>query len=373
MAKGENIFLRKDGRFEGRYAKGRDSNGKLIYGFCYGRTYEEAKEKVCRARKKIGNIGAPPMHQGRTFACYCNKWLAVNSNRLKASSHAKYRADIKNHIMPFFGGILPDDITSEEVDDFTQTLLCEKHLSAKTVRNILALFHSIFLYTKKRAGKNIPEIEIIYPREHRKNIRVLDKAEEETLVLFLAEEMDLCKFGVYMALRTGLRIGELCALRWNDISTKACTISIIHTAQRIKKADIEDYAKTEMVIGTPKSESSCRTIPLMPDLAALCMRFKTKDPEAFILTGTRQCMDPRKLQRRLKSYTEKCQIQEVHFHTLRHTFATRCIEVGFDVKTLSEILGHSNISITLNQYVHPSLERKRENMSHLKTVIRLSV
>lgn len=215
----------------------------------------------------------------------------------------------------------------------------------------------------------MPELEIIYPRERRKTVRVLDAQEEETLTLFLAEEMDLCKFGVYLALRTGLRIGEVCALRWSDISLRAHTLSICQTAQRIRRLDKGEHTRTELVIGEPKTDSSYRTIPLMPDLAALCRRFYPQNPDAYVLTGTGRCMDPRKLQRRLKEYTNRCRITEVHFHTLRHTFATRCIEAGFDAKTLSEILGHSDISITLNQYVHPNLEQKRENMSRLKTMI----
>ncbi len=304
-----------------------------------------------------------------TFAEYCDSWLIMSGTRLKESSLAKYCADIENHIKPFFGTELPCQITSEKVDCFTQVLHYEKKLSSKTVRDILSLFHSIFKYIRNRGYQKLQEPEIIYPKRPRKTVRILDEKEEKVLVLFLANEMDRCKFGVYMALRTGLRVGEVCALRWKDISFKACTISICHTVQRIRRPDKESYTKTQIILGEPKSESSCRTIPLMPDIAVLCSRFYSEDPEAFILTGTGRCMEPRTLQRRLKAYAEECHIEEIHFHTLRHTFATRCIEVGFDVKSLSEILGHSNTSITLNQYVHPSLEQKREQMSRLKTTL----
>ena len=150
---------------------------------------------------------------------------------------------------------------------------------------------------------------------------------------------------------------------------EALNISVNHTVQRIRDLDEETYRKTKVIVGTPKSDSSRRTIPLMPDIAALCRMFDCGNPRAFVLTGTGECMEPRKLQRYLKLYLEECGIPEAHFHTLRHTFATRCVEVGFDVKTLSEILGHANISITMNQYVHPDLERKRENMSRLKNII----
>ena len=368
MANRENVFLRKDGRFEARYRKGRDNNGKLIYGFCYGKTYEEAREKARRLQEVSETFQGLEEQREPTFTYYCNNWLISNRRRLKESSSAKYLSDIKNHIIPFFGKKLPWEITSEETDLFIQMLLYEKKLSPKTIRNILALFHSVFVYAGRRSGRKLPDLEIIYPRQQKKNMRVLDEQEEKKLIRFLAAEMDLCKFGVYLALRTGLRIGEVCALRWQDISLETHTISISRTAQRIQCQDSGDESRTKVMVGAPKTESSCRLIPLMPDLEALYARFVPKDSGTFVLTGTRQCMEPRKLQRRLKNYMVKCQIPSVHFHTLRHTFATRCIEAGFDVKTLSEILGHSNISITLNQYVHPSMEQKRENMSRLKTV-----
>ena len=389
MARGENVFKRKDGRYEARYIKGRRADGRPLYGFCYGRTYEEAKDKADRAREEIGQAKKPEAGQRPDMACFCDRWLSANSARLKPSSRAKYRTDIENHIKPFFGEKLPGEILPEEIDGFTQSLLTGKGLSPKTVRSILTLFHSILSYTGKRSGGKLPDMEITYPKSFRKNTRVLDEKEESALVQLLAQEMDACKFGVYLALRTGMRIGEICALRWCDISFEAAAISVCHTALRLPRGNVcqadpdrpsaaagDDggvlaLSRTELVIGTPKSESSLRLIPLMPDIATLCERFRPEEPEAFLLTGTDRCMDPRKLQRHLKKYLEECGIPEAHFHTLRHTFATRCVEAGFDVKTLSEILGHSNIGITMNLYVHPNLDLKRENMNRLKSLFPL--
>ena len=389
MARGENVFQRKDGRYEARYIKGRRADGRPLYGFCYGRTYEEAKDKADRAREEIGQAKKPEAGQRPDMACYCDRWLSANSARLKPSSRAKYRTDIENHIKPFFGDKLPGEILPEEIDGFTRSLLTGKGLSPKTVRSILTLFHSILSYTGKRSGGKLPDVEITYPKSFRKNTRVLDEKEETALVQLLAREMDACKFGVYLALRTGMRIGEICALRWCDISFEAAAISVCHTALRLPRGNAcqadpdrpsaaagDDggalaLSRTELVIGTPKSESSLRLIPLMPDIATLCERFRPEEPEAFLLTGTDRCMDPRKLQRHLKKYLEECGIPEAHFHTLRHTFATRCVEAGFDVKTLSEILGHSNIGITMNLYVHPNLDLKRENMNRLKSLFPL--
>ena len=309
--------------------------------------------------------------EAHTFTDYCESWLTVKSSRLKASSFAKYRAEIENHIKPYFKNKHPCEITAEEIDAFTRMLLYEKGLSTKTVRAVLTLFRSVFAYAEKRTGQKLPRLEVVYPKEYKRTARVLDEKEEETLVKFLAREINPDKVGIYLSLRTGMRIGEVCALRWRDISFASNTISICNTVQRIKSFEEGLPAKTQISIGSPKSESSFRKIPLMPDIAQLCMRFYKGRPETFVLTGTEQCMEPRKLQRRLKKYTDACKLKEVHFHTLRHTFATRCIEVGFDVKTLSEILGHSNVSITLNQYVHPNMDLKRENMSRLKEGIQL--
>lgn len=369
MAKKENIHLRKDGRYEARYAKGRDASGKLIYGFCYGRTMEEAREKAAAARKKHSETGKADNGPKGSFAYYCDSWLAANRHCLKASSFAKYRTDMCNHLKPYFGARYPGEITPDLVDEFTQMMLHDKKLSPKTVCDLLTLFQSVFSYIEKRSEQKLRKPEITYPKNRKKITRVLDEREESALMSYLAEDMDLCKFGVYMALRTGMRIGEICALRWCNISLQTATISVCQTVQRIKCMDAGGKSKTALVLGTPKSDSSYREIPLMPDIEALCSRFAPAHSAAFVLTGTEQCMDPRKLQRRLQGYLKECSISEVHFHTLRHTFATRCVEVGFDVKTLSEILGHSNISITLNKYVHPNLNLKRENMNRLKSVI----
>lgn len=127
-------------------------------------------------------------------------------------------------------------------------------------------------------------------------------------------------------------------------------------------------AKTKIVIGSPKSDTSIRTIPISDYAAELCREMNPKSPAAFILTGTSDYMEPRTLQYRMERYTETCGLEGVHFHTLRHTFATRCVEVGFEIKSLSEILGHSNTTITLDRYVHSSMDLKRDNMNKLSAV-----
>ena len=171
-----------------------------------------------------------------------------------------------------------------------------------------------------------------------------------------------------MTLCTGLRIGEICALKWKDISIENKALRVSATVQRIKDLDGTPENKTKLLISDPKTYSSSRVIPLTEYTAALCMRYKAEDPEAYILTGTRTLMEPRMMQYRIKKYTAECGLAGVHFHTLRHTFATRCVEVGFELKSLSEILGHASPKITLERYVHTSMEMKRENMDKLTVI-----
>ena len=178
-----------------------------------------------------------------------------------------------------------------------------------------------------------------------------------------------------MLFRSGLRVGEICALRWSDISLSHRTISVRQTMQRLKDTEnVEntesqesgENRKTKILISAPKSNTSVRVIPLNRELTELCRKWKPLNPKAYVLTGEeKRYMEPRTLQYRMERYTKACGLEGVHFHTLRHSFATRCVEAGFEMKSLSEILGHSSPRITLERYVHSSLELKRENMDRL--------
>ena len=369
MAKGENIFKRKDGRWEARYVKGHQPSGKIKYGFCYGRSYKEAKEKVTKLRSAAAAAdktlkSSPKRH----FSFFCDEWLKITKNRVKAATYVKYGSILENHIKPMLGTCHPGVLSTAMIEDFSGALLHEKQLSPKTVRDILTCLRAVIRYTAKQFPGLLPPVDIVYPKEMPKEMRVLSPAEQKRLMEYLLADMDACKFGVLLALLTGLRIGEICALRWDDIDLKDKTIHVHATMQRLKDTAGGEGGKTKIVIGSPKSDKSVRTIPMTEQAALLCMRMQTKSRAAFVLTGTERHMEPRTLQYRLKKYTAACKLEGVHFHTLRHTFATRAVEVGFEIKTLSEILGHSTTTVTLDRYVHSSLELKRANMCKLDAV-----
>lgn len=369
MAKGENIFKRKDGRWEARYIKGYELSGKIKYGFCYGKTYKEAKEKVTKCKAAMVTGQPIPKANGKhRFAFYCDEWLNASKGKLKESTAVKYSSMLEKHIKPKLGGCFPLGLTSGLIDNFRDELLFEEELSPKTVKDVLVLLRTILRYTAKQFPNSFPQIDITYPRESKKEMRVLTIDEQKKFVSYLLDEMDECKFGILLSLFTGMRIGELCALRWENISLKDNTIKITSTMQRLQNTNADAESKTRIIVGAPKSEMSQRTIPLTEQAAELCGRMNPQSKAAYVLTGTDKFMEPRTLQYRLEKYTRDCGLEGVHFHTLRHTFATRCVEVGFEIKSLSEILGHASTTITLDRYVHASIDLKRDNMNKLATV-----
>lgn len=364
--KGENIFKRKDGRWEARYVKKREISGEIIYGFCYGKSYKDVKEKVSKFKKfEMSTEPVSPNSGRRRFGFFCEEWLKSCHGQLKDSTCERYRTAVENHIKAKLGGCFPANITSETVAAFTAELLADG-LSPKTVKDILIVLRLILKYTAKQFQYGLPEVEIIYPKEHKKEARVLSFSEQETFISYLAEDLDCCKFGILLAMFTGLRIGELCALKWGNISLRERTIKVNATMQRLKNDG--SGGKTKVVTGSPKSDLSYRIIPLSDTAVKLCKKMEVHDQSAYILTGSSDFMEPRTLQYRMKKYTKDCGLEGVHFHTLRHTFATRCVEVGFEIKCLSEILGHATTTITMERYVHSSLKLKRENMQKLTAI-----
>ena len=186
------------------------------------------------------------------------------------------------------------------------------------------------------------------------------KAEQGRLFDYIYHRQDKYTVAVLLCLYTGLRLGELCALQWTDFDLENLTLSIKRTVQRVA---VPGYmTKTVLMITNPKSESSERIIPLTAQIVKLLIQLKENTPYVF---GGEKPLDPRTMQYRFKKILKEAEIEEKHFHLLRHTFATNCVENRMDVKTLSEILGHSDVKITLNRYVHPTMELKRKQLEML--------
>ncbi|WP_368304907.1 site-specific integrase [Mediterraneibacter gnavus] len=205
-------------------------------------------------------------------------------------------------------------------------------------------------------------------RQDIKPMRVLNKAEQRQLCEYILKRPEACSIGILVCMFTGLRIGEICALRWEDISFSDQSIYIHHTLQRIQMHRGHG-AKTEVIVTTPKSSCSIRKIPL-PDEILEILVLNKKASSGYVLTNDEyKFIEPRTMQNKFKKILKAAGIENANFHALRHTFATRCVELGFDVKSLSEILGHATVNITMNRYVHPTYEMKKENMKKLSGLL----
>ena len=368
--KGENIYKRKDNRWEARYIKGYNPDGTAKFGYCYAKSYRDVKTKLNEAKSAL-MVGKPnpTTKQKRRFSIYCDEWLQTSRYCVKESTYVKYCSTVEKYIKPHLGGYLVQSISSVIVCEFSHSLLIEDELSPKTVRDILTVLHSIIKYTSRNFTEYMQPIDIVYPKIPKNEIRVLSKEEQTRFVEYLLNDMDECKLGVLLALFTGMRIGEVCALRWSNVLLSEKVIQVDCTMQRLKNIESDSPYKTKIVISDPKSNSSARVIPITDYICKLCKTKLVNSSAAFLLTGEEdRFIEPRTLQYRLEKYTNDCGLDGVHFHTLRHTFATRCVEVDFEIKSLIEILGHSNPRITLERYVHSSLELKRNNMDKLSTI-----
>lgn len=361
---GENIYKRKDGRWEGRFIKER-INGKAHYGAVYARSYRDVKCKLETTKKKLETEKNTARKAG-TVADIGNRWLTEARGTLKDSSINKYEDMLRCYILPEFGNTELSEITNKHLIDFANSLLINgginnQGLSCSTVAEIISIMNSLRIYAMKRDCTVLFSPECVTLKREQKKIRVFSMDEEACLITYLCENMDMTMLGILLCLFTGIRIGELCALKWDEINLSEQTLQIRRTMQRIR-VDGSQGRKTEVKLCEPKSICSIRTIPLPDMLIELLSQYYA--PGTFLLTGdSSRYVEPRTIQYRFKNILKACNISEANFHTTRHTFATRCIELGFDVKSLSEILGHSSVAITMNRYVHPTMALKAENMN----------
>ena len=367
--RGENITKRKDGRWEARYIKYYE-DGKAVYGYLYGKTYSEAKKKKENALRDKAE--ASTQRRTELFNDLINYFLLQKKYCVKESTYAHYCNLVDRHIRNELGSVQLCDLTAYTIEQYADQKLRNGKadmmggLSPKTVKDILTLIKSILKYgiAKELLPSNI--LTFSTPKVQKKDIEILSLTDQKRLEQGTFNEDNL-HFGIYLCLYTGMRIGEVCALQWKDIDLINYTININKTIQRVSNCEANSSAKTKVIIDTPKSIASKRAIPIP---ALLCEQLSQRRQEncsdaCFFLTGSNRYIEPRNYYARYQDILLDCGIAQYTFHALRHTFATRCIEIGFDPKVLSEILGHTDVKITLDRYVHPSIDRKRACMELL--------
>ncbi|MDR0412121.1 MAG: site-specific integrase [Treponema sp.] len=382
MRKGLNIYKRKDGRYEGRYRIIDEASGESRYRSMYGRTFSELRERLIeikgRLKQEHPHSGIPSLLTMRDVS---NSWLESLSSSIKKSSFWNYKRKLDNHLMPEFGDCKYTDLSIERLEGFVLKKLLRGRLSdgsalsAGYVGDIVVMLKSIGKFAMKQYGfPNIMSL-IVQPKVRKNDVVLLSRAETARLDYEIKNRLKedsykeySIKLSVFLSLYTGIRLGELCALKWEDIDLGERIIHVRSSLQRIRRSDsqtetlLKKTSLTELVITTPKTESSNRDIPI-PD--ALFPVLFSAYSSGFVLNGLLYPVEPRLLQYRFKSFLKSMQLPPIRFHALRHMFATNFLhQRSSDYKTLSEILGHSNVSTTMRKYVHSSDERKAECMKH---------
>ncbi len=284
-------------------------------------------------------------------------WKEYKRPYVKQSTMAAYALILENHILPTFGD--DNSLPEQSVQAFVLHKI-ESGLSTKSVKDILIVLKMVMKFGVKKEWMTYYEWDIKYPpSSENKVLDVLSVTNHRKILNHIQSHFTFMGLGIYISLSTGLRIGEVCALKWSDINVTDGILTVNRTIERIYIIEGEKK-HTELVINTPKTKNSCREIPMNKELLGMLKPLKkVVNDDYYILTNDERPIEPRTYRNYYKRLMEKLDIPKLKYHGLRHSFATRCIEVGCDYKTVSVLLGHSNISTTLNLYVHPNMEQKK--------------
>lgn len=305
------------------------------------------------------------------FGEVAEMWLSEKRAYIKESTYAYYHFEMQNYIIPALGSMQVVDVTEECLQNMVlhwqrKGMKNGHPLKKSTVQNLVMLIKQVLKFAAKKKLIEECALEIHFaPQGDKKNkMQVFSKAEQYRLIQAILNELDYRTFGILLCINSGLRIGELCALKWSDIDVENKIIHITKTLQRVYARDT--LPKTQIIITTPKTATSVREVPLSDKVCEVIGQLPNRCKAGYVLSNCERYIEPRTFRRFYTRFLREHDIDELHFHCLRHTFATQCIENGADYKSVSEILGHTTINTTLNMYVHPPMERKRECVDMLK-------
>lgn len=303
------------------------------------------------------------MVKEKTINQITEEWKEEKKKYVKKSTYAAYQLLIQNHIKPYFGDLY--EVNEEKVQQFVFDKL-DAGLSEKTIRDIIIVLKMILKFGIKNGYLEYVQIDAKFPsKQEKKDLDVLSKADQKKFMEHLRNNFTFKNLGIFICLSTGMRIGEICGLRWCDVDTVEGVIKVRHTLQRIYI--IEDKTRhTELLLDTPKTANSVRDIPMSSELLKMLKSLnKVVNENYYVISNDIKPIEPRTYRNYYKKLCKQLDIPELKFHGLRHSFATRCIESKADYKTVSVLLGHSNISTTLNLYVHPNKEQKKKTIDKM--------
>lgn len=306
------------------------------------------------------------------FKEVAQEWLeVVHVKEVKNATYIRYKGIVLQRLNPRFGEMEIDKITKREIQLFVSELTdsiserTHNQLSASSVRIVVAVLKLIFNYAYDYEITNsVPTQRIKQPKPYRQDkYKVFTRDEQIELEKLVRETNDDSNYGIILALYTGMRLGEVCALNWDDIDFDEGLLNVTKTYSILRsKNDDGQLWYYELI--PPKTQTSTRVIPLPPYILEDLKAMKERSVTPFIFNeGGIKRMHPKTLRWRLVNLLERNEKRVLSFHALRHTFATRAVEEGMDIKTLAAVLGHANASTTLNIYSH-------EILSHTKEVMR---
>ena len=308
------------------------------------------------------------MNEEKNLSEIAKLWRADKKQYVKKSSYAAYMLLIENHLLPVFGNC--QVIEEAQVQTFVLQKL-EQGLSQKTIKDMLIVLKMILKFGAKNKWITYNPFDIQFPTERESHqLEVLSRTNQKKIMNYIQDHFTFRNLGVYICLSSGMRIGEICALTWEDIDVNTGIISVRRTIQRIYTVE-DGTRKTELVLDTPKTKNSMRDIPISRDLLRILKPIKKVVNNSFyVLTNDAKPTEPRTYRSYYELLMQELDMPKLKFHGLRHSFATRCIESKCDYKTVSVLLGHSNISTTLNLYVHPNMEQKKKAIEQMLKSLR---
>lgn len=386
--KGEgNIRQRADGTWEARFTAGKKDDGKQIQRSIYGKTRAEVSKKLIEVLNELNTGDYIPPNK-LTLAIWLELWLKQYASIiLRPSTYISYEGYIYNHINPVMGGILLKDLTSERIQVFYNDKFQNGRtdgkggLSPKTIRNLHNMLHKALDQACRNnlIAKNIAKHSVL-PKRERKEMRVLSRKEQKELILKIGTER--LGFAILFDLSTGLRIGELCGLKWQDIDFSKKTFQVRRTLQRLKTSKTEqqesETAKTKVVEGKVKTDKGYREIPIQDKIFTELLEYQErqkqeKEEASDAYTGNDYvftspiggAVEPSTMRDMFNRLLKLANIEHANFHALRHTFATRAIESGVPIKAVSDILGHATVQLTMDLYCHSSMDLKRDAVNKM--------
>lgn len=376
-----SVCRRPDGRWQGSITIGRDDRGRLIRKYFYGKTRKETSEKLNRAIEELRDNRFINKSDNPTVEQWCHEWLwSYKRNSVKQKTFDQYETILRTHIIPDLGDIRLADLKTMHI----QRIINKMHdsgLSHRTIEVMKIVMHAALKQAQrnKLVSENVCE-NVVLPRKQPKHIRVLNEDEQTKLIAALKD--NYIGRGLLFALYTGMRRGEVLALKWSDYDKNEKIISITKALSRVRTYN-KDGNKTMLTVTTPKTDTSIRTVPLIDKAVELLAEHKRKQERYMELVGDYYTdndlifsssrgdyLDPGNFNRKLNKTVKKIGIPRISPHVLRHSFATRGLEAEVSLKAMQELLGHSSITVTGDIYTHILKEQKRKEISKLNDVFK---